>query len=99
MPFAQLPILVPVALVTLCRIFRSILSFLATYPYKSALRVSKSALEVHGYTDKFLSDKRKFAEVADEFLNFINGRKIIIHNADFDISHLKFSLKFIHFDP
>ena len=58
--------------------------------------VSKSALEVHGYTDKFLSDKRKFAEVADEFLNFINGRKIIIHNADFDISHLNNELSLIN---
>ena len=51
--------------------------------------VSKSALEVHGYTDKFLSDKRKFAEVADEFLKFINGKNIIIHNADFDIDTLE----------
>jgi len=58
--------------------------------------VSKSALEVHGYTDKFLSDKRKFAEVADEFLNFINGKKIIIHNADFDISHLNNELSLIN---
>ena len=58
--------------------------------------VSKSALEVHGYTDKFLSDKRKFAEVADEFLQFINGKKIIIHNADFDISHLNNELSLIN---
>ena len=58
--------------------------------------VSKSALKVHGYTDKFLSDKRKFAEIADEFLNFINGKKIIIHNADFDISHLNNELSLIN---
>ena len=58
--------------------------------------VYKSALEVHGYTDKFLSDKRKFAEVADEFLKFINGKKIIIHNADFDISHLNNELTLIN---
>ena len=57
--------------------------------------VSKSALEVHGYTDKFLSDKRKFAEVADEFLNFINGKRLIIHNAEFDLSHLNNELKII----
>ena len=58
--------------------------------------VSKSALEVHGYTDKFLSDKKKFVEVADKFLSFINGKKIIIHNADFDISHLNNELSLIN---
>ena len=58
--------------------------------------VSKSALEVHGYTDKFLSDKKKFSEIADEFLSFINGKKIVIHNADFDISHLNNELSLIN---
>ncbi len=43
-------------------------------------KVSQSALDVHGYTDEFLSDKKKFSEVADEFLKFIEGKKIIIHN-------------------
>ena len=51
-------------------------------------KVSEKALEVHGYTDEFLSDKKKFKEIADEFLDFIKGKKIIIHNAEFDIGHL-----------
>ncbi len=50
--------------------------------------VSEKALEVHGYTDSFLSDKKKFNEIADEFLDFIKNKKLIIHNAEFDISHL-----------
>ena len=58
-------------------------------------KVSKSALDVHGYTDEFLSDKKKFIEIADEFLNFIDGKKLIIHNADFDISHLNNELQLI----
>tara|TARA_B100000965_G_scaffold399544_1_gene419724 strand:+ start:1222 stop:1890 length:669 start_codon:yes stop_codon:yes gene_type:complete len=56
-------------------------------------KVSEKALEVHGYTDKFLSDKKKFIEVADEFLSFINNKKLIIHNAEFDISHLNNELQ------
>ena len=51
-------------------------------------KVSKQALEVHGYTDEFLVNKKKFKEVADEFLEFIKEKKLIIHNADFDLSHL-----------
>jgi len=51
-------------------------------------KVSKKALEVHGYTDEFLSDKKKFKEIADEFLDFIKDKKIIIHNAEFDLAHL-----------
>ncbi len=58
-------------------------------------KVSESALEVHGYTDEFLSDKKKFTEIADEFLSFIDGKKLIIHNADFDISHLNNELQLI----
>ena len=56
-------------------------------------KVSDKALEVHGYTDKFLSDKKKFSEIADEFLSFINNKKLIIHNAEFDLSHLNNELK------
>ena len=51
-------------------------------------KVSEEAFKVHGYTDEFLSDKKKFKEIADEFLDFIKGKKIIIHNAEFDIGHL-----------
>ncbi len=51
-------------------------------------KVSEKAFEVHGYSDRFLSNKKKFFEIADDFLNFIKDKKIIIHNAEFDISHL-----------
>ena len=57
--------------------------------------VSETALKVHGYTDEFLSDKKKFNEVAEDFLNFINEKEIIIHNAEFDISHLNNELSLI----
>ena len=51
-------------------------------------KVSIKALEVHGYTDEFLSTQKKFSEVVDDFLNFIENKKLVIHNADFDLSHL-----------
>ena len=51
-------------------------------------KVSEKAFEVHGYTDEFLSKQKKFEQVVDEFLDFIKGKKLIIHNADFDLSHL-----------
>ncbi|MDC2974047.1 DNA polymerase III subunit epsilon [Candidatus Pelagibacter sp.] len=59
-------------------------------------KVSETALKVHGYTDEFLSDKKKFVDIADEFLEFIDGKKIIIHNAEFDISHLNNELSLIN---
>ena len=51
-------------------------------------KVSEKALMVHGYSDEFLADKKKFAEVVDEFLFFIKDKKLVIHNADFDLGHL-----------
>jgi DNA polymerase-3 subunit epsilon len=51
-------------------------------------KVSEKALEVHGYTDEFLSNQKKFAEVGNEFLNFIEDKRLIIHNAEFDLAHL-----------
>ena len=51
-------------------------------------KVSEKALEVHGYTDEFLSNQKKFSEVVDEFLNFIENKRLVIHNAEFDLSHL-----------
>ena len=56
-------------------------------------KVSEKALEIHGYTDKFLSDKKKFIDIADEFLLFIKDKRLIIHNAEFDISHLNNELQ------
>ena len=58
-------------------------------------KVSEKALEVHGYTDEFLSSKKKFKEVVQEFLDFIDGKRLIIHNAEFDLSHLNNELKII----
>ena len=51
-------------------------------------KVSEKALEVHGYTDEFLSTQKKFSEVVDEFLDFIENKRLVIHNAEFDLSHL-----------
>ena len=51
-------------------------------------KVSEKALEVHGYTDEFLSTKKKFKDIADDFLSFIENKRLIIHNAKFDLSHL-----------
>ena len=51
-------------------------------------KVSEKALEVHGYTDEFLSKQKKFDEIGEEFLSFIKDKRIIIHNAEFDLGHL-----------
>jgi DNA polymerase-3 subunit epsilon len=51
-------------------------------------KVSEKALEVHGYTDEFLSTQKKFLDVVEQFLEFIKDKKLIIHNAEFDLSHL-----------
>jgi DNA polymerase-3 subunit epsilon len=51
-------------------------------------KVSEKALEVHGYTDEFLSTQKKFVEIVDEFLSFIENKRLVIHNAEFDLSHL-----------
>ena len=58
-------------------------------------KVSEKALETHGYTDEFLSDKKKFKEIADDFLLYIKGKKLIIHNAEFDLSHLNNELNLL----
>jgi DNA polymerase-3 subunit epsilon len=51
-------------------------------------KVSEKALEVHGYTDEFLANQKKFSDVGEQFLEFIKGKRLVIHNADFDIGHL-----------
>ncbi len=58
-------------------------------------RVSEKALDVHGYTDEFLSNKKKFKDIVDEFLKFIKDKKIIIHNAEFDMAHLNNELSLV----
>ena len=58
-------------------------------------KVSEQAFKVHGYSDSFLADKMKFNEIADDFLKFIKDKRLIIHNAEFDLSHLNNELKII----
>ena len=58
-------------------------------------KVSEKALEVHGYTDEFLSTKQKFKEIVDEFLNFIENKRLVIHNAEFDLRHLNNELSLL----
>jgi len=58
-------------------------------------KVSEKALEVHGYTDEFLSKQPKFIDVVDKFLDFIDGKRLVIHNAEFDLSHLNNELNLL----
>ncbi len=58
-------------------------------------KVSEKAFKVHGYTDEFLSTKQKFKEIVDDFINFINNKRLIIHNAEFDLSHLNNELSLL----
>ena len=51
-------------------------------------KVSEKAFQVHGYSDEFLSKQKKFSEIVDNFLSFIEGKRLVIHNAEFDIGHL-----------
>ena len=61
--------------------------------------VSEDAYKVHGYSNKFLSDKKIFSEIVEDFLNFIRDKKIIIHNAPFDLSFLNYELKILNKKP
>ncbi len=58
-------------------------------------KVSEKALAVHGYTDEFLSDKKKFADIVNDFLDFIKEKELIIHNAEFDLSHIDNELRIL----
>ena len=58
-------------------------------------KVSEKALSVHGYNDEFLSKQKKFNEVGEEFLQFIKDKKLIIHNAEFDLAHLNNELNLL----
>ena len=58
-------------------------------------KVSEKALEIHGYSDDFLSKQCKFAEIVEEFLEFIKDKRIIIHNAEFDLGHLNNELNLL----
>ena len=58
-------------------------------------KVSEKALEVHGYTDDFLASQKKFIDVGDQFLEFIKDKRLIIHNAEFDLGHLNNELSLL----
>ena len=58
-------------------------------------KVSEKALEIHGYSDEFLSNKKKFKEICDNFLEFIKGKRLIIHNAEFDLAHINNELSLL----
>ena len=58
--------------------------------------VSEDAYKVHGYSNKFLSDKKTFSEISEDFLDFIKDKKIVIHNAPFDLSFLNYELRLIN---
>ena len=59
-------------------------------------KVSEDAFKVHGYSNDFLANKKKFSEIADNFLEFIKDKKIIIHNAPFDLSFLNYELGLVN---
>tara|TARA_Y100000591_G_scaffold20384_1_gene15046 strand:+ start:3184 stop:3852 length:669 start_codon:yes stop_codon:yes gene_type:complete len=58
-------------------------------------KVSDQAFKVHGYTDQFLSKQKKFNEIVDDFLKFIDGKRLVIHNAEFDLNHLNHELELL----
>ena len=58
-------------------------------------KVSEKALAVHGYTDQFLSSQKKFSDIAEKFLEFIKDKRLVIHNADFDLMHINNELKYL----
>ena len=58
-------------------------------------KVSEKAFQVHGYSDEFLSSQKKFEDVVEDFLNFIKDKKLVIHNAEFDLAHLNNELNLL----
>ena len=61
--------------------------------------VSEEAYKVHGYSDEFLSNQKTFSEISEDFLNFIKDKKIVIHNASFDLSFINYELKLMNQKP
>jgi len=64
-----------------------------TFLNPEGVKVSEDAFDIHGYSNEFLDDKPKFKDIAKDFLQFIEGKKIIIHNADFDLNFLNKELR------
>ena len=58
-------------------------------------KVSEQAFQVHGYSDEFLSKQIKFSDICQKFLDFIKNKRLIIHNAEFDLSHLNNELSLL----
>tara|TARA_A100001388_G_scaffold275034_1_gene259776 strand:+ start:215 stop:877 length:663 start_codon:yes stop_codon:yes gene_type:complete len=58
-------------------------------------KVSEKAFKIHGYTDEFLTKQKKFSDISEEFLSFILNKRLIIHNAEFDLSHLNNELNLL----
>ena len=65
------------------------------YYFNPERKVSDKAFEIHGYTDEFLSKQKKFHEVVDEFIEFVKDKRLIIHNAEFDLAHLNNELSLV----
>ena len=61
--------------------------------------VSEEAYKIHGYSDEFLSDKKTFSEISENFLNFIKNKKLVIHNASFDLTFLNYELQLVNQKP
>jgi len=69
-----------------------------TFLNPDGVRVSEDAFEIHGYSNEFLNDKPKFKDIARDFIQFIEGKKIIIHNADFDLNFLNKELRSLNLE-
>ena len=61
--------------------------------------VSEEAYKIHGYSDQFLSNKKTFSEISEVFLNFIKNKKLVIHNASFDLTFLNYELQLVNQKP
>ena len=60
--------------------------------------VPEEAFKIHGFSQEFLAKKDTFDKIAEEFLKFIKGKKLIIHNASFDLSFLNYELRILKKD-
>jgi len=69
-----------------------------TFLNPEGVKVSEDAFEIHGYSNEFLNDKPKFKDIAKDFIKFIEGKKIIIHNADFDLNFLNKELRSLNLE-
>jgi len=69
-----------------------------TFLNPEGVKVSEDAFEIHGYSNEFLNDKPKFKDIARDFIQFIKGKKIIIHNADFDLNFLNKELRSLNLE-